>query len=218
MIFQDREHAGRLLAARLEHLRAEEPVVFGLARGGLPVAREVSRALGAPLDLLVVRKLATPGAPECAIGAISEAGAVFVDRALVAELGVTDEEVADIAEQAGRELARRVRAYRGEVLPIAVAGRTVIVVDDGVATGATARAAGLAVRRWGAARVVLAAPVIAAVSLDELRRHFDEVIAVEEPPDFLAVSWWYRRFTQVSDAEVLDCLRDARAPDAASVS
>jgi putative phosphoribosyl transferase len=218
MIFDDREHAGRLLAPRLEHLRAEGPVVLGLVRGGVPVAREVARALGAPLDVVVVGKLGLPGSPECAVGALAEAGVVFVDRALAAETGVSEEELAELVERAAPELVRRVRAYRGGAPPPALGGRTAILVDDGVATGATARAAALAARRWGARRVVLAAPVIAAASAAELRGDFDEIVAVERPPDFLAVSWWYRRFGQVSDVEVLACLEGAREAPAAGAS
>ncbi|WP_243338059.1 phosphoribosyltransferase family protein [Anaeromyxobacter soli] len=210
MIFDDRSQAGRLLAAALEGYRGERPVVLGLTRGGVPVAYEVARALGAPLDVLVVRKLGAPGDPEYAVGAIAEGGAVYVSRDAVRETGLSEEEVAVLAEREAAELQRRVRAYRGSREPPDVAARTVILVDDGVATGATARAAARAARRWGAARVALAAPVIAAQTAAELRPDLDDVVALERPRDFRAVGAWYRRFAQVGDAEVLSCVERAR--------
>lgn len=214
MVFDDREHAGRLLAVRLQHLRAERPAVLGLTRGGVPVAREVARALGAPLDVVVALKLGVPGSPELAVGAIAEDGALFVDRALAGETGVGEEELAELVASAAPELARRIRAYRAGAAPPPLGGSTAILVDDGVSTGATARAAALAARRRGAGRLVLAAPVIAAVSEEALRGDFDEVVAIERPPDFLAVSWWYRRFDPVSDVQALGCLGAGEAPTA----
>jgi putative phosphoribosyl transferase len=210
MRFEDRVQAGRLLAERLEHLRPERPVVLGLTRGGVPVAFEVARSLGAELDALVVRKLGAPGAPEYAIGAIAEGGAVHVNPEAVRDVGIGDEEVAALAERESAEVARRVRAYRGGRPPVDLAGRTVVVIDDGVATGETARAACRAARGRGAARVVLAAPVLAAASGPSLRDEFDEVVAVEAPQDFFAVSQWYERFGQVSDDDVVRYLRRAR--------
>jgi putative phosphoribosyl transferase len=210
MVFRDREQGGRLLGERLERYRGERPIVLGLPRGGVPVALEVARSLAAELDVIVVRKLGAPECPEYAIGAIAEGGAVYVRRAALPEAGLDDEAVAALAEREAVELARRVRAYRGGRPLPDVAGRTVIVVDDGVATGATARAAARAVRQRGARRVVLAAPVIAAATASELRPEFDEVIAVDFPERFIAVGLWYERFGQVSDEEVLGCLRRGR--------
>ncbi len=214
MLFRDREQAGRLLAEKLERLRAERPVVLGLTRGGVPVAFEVARALDAPLDVVVVRKIGAPDSPEYAIGAIAEGGAVVVRREALRDVGLGEDDVADLAEQEAVELARRVQLYRGGRPPAELAGRTAIVVDDGVATGATARAAARAARRRGAARVVLAAPVVAAASVAELRADFDEVIAVELPDPFYAVGAWYERFEQVSDEQVLKSLRRARGEPA----
>jgi putative phosphoribosyl transferase len=210
MVFRDREQGGRLLAEKLERYRAERPIVLGLTRGGVPVALEVARSLGADLDLIVVRKIGAPECPEYAIGAIAEGGAVYVRREALSEVGLGDDDVMALAEQEAVELARRVRVYRGDRPMPDLAGRTVIVVDDGVATGATARAAGRAARERGAARVVLAAPVIAAAAEPGLRSDFDDVVAVDLPEPFIAVGLWYRRFGQISDGEVLGCLRRSR--------
>jgi putative phosphoribosyl transferase len=209
MTFRDREQAGRQLADKLERLGEERPVVLGLARGGLPVAFEVARALHAPLDVLVVRKIGAPGSPEYAIGAVAEAGARYLRREALVELGLDREEVEGLAAREGVEVSRRVLAYRGARPMTSLEDRTVIVVDDGVATGATVHAASRAARTLGAARVVLAAPVIAAASLAELRDDFDEVVAVDTPEPLYAVGLWYERFPQVSDAEVLRCLERA---------
>ena len=213
MIFRDRKHGGRLLAGKLEPYRPIHPLILGLARGGVPVALEVARALGADLDLVVARKIGVPGYPEYAIGAIAEGGAVYVRREALPDAGLTEEDVAVLAEREASELARRVRIYRGGQPMPDLTGRTVIVVDDGVATGATARAAARSARLRGAAHVVLAAPVIAASSLAELRTDFDDVVAVELPSSFFAVGRWYERFDQVSDEELLACLRQAPHPE-----
>ncbi len=210
MMFRDRTHAGGLLAAKLERYRGQRPVVLGLTRGGVPVAFEVARHLGADLDVVVVRKIGAPGSPEYALGAIAEGGAVYMNREALRDLGLRDDQVAHLAEREAVELARRVRLYRGDRKALDLAGRTVLVVDDGVATGATARAAGRSARQRGATRLVLAAPVIAAASEPDLRSEFDEVVAVDLPEAFYAVGQWYQRFPQVPDEEVLDCLRRAR--------
>jgi putative phosphoribosyl transferase len=209
MIFRDRQNAGALLALRLEKYRAQQPIVLGLVRGGVLVAFEVARALEAPLDVIVVRKLGAPGCPEYALGAIAEENAVFVSREALREADLDVEAISELAEAEWAEVARRVRRYRGDRPFPDVEGRVVILVDDGVATGATARAAARAARKRGAARVVLAAPVIAAASAPELAQDFDDIVAVEFPPAFLAVGYWYERFGQVSDEEVLECLRRA---------
>jgi len=205
MRFRDRIEAGRMLADRLG-ARGERPVVLGLTRGGVPVAAEVAAALGAPLEPMVVRKLGAPACPEFAIGAIAEGGAAYLSPDALLEAGLRDEDVEAIADREGAELARRVRLYRaGRPFPD-LRGRTAIVVDDGVATGATARAAARSARKAGAARVVLAAPVIAAASVPALREEFDEVVAVETPDPFLAVGVWYERFPPVGEDEVLEIL------------
>lgn len=210
MRFRDRQHGGRLLSAKLERYRAERPIVLGLTRGGVPVALEVSLALGAELDVMVVRKIGAPGCPEYAIGAVAEGGSTYVRHDAVREVGLGEDDVARLAEREAVEIVRRVRTYRGDRPPPDLAGRTVIVVDDGVATGATARAAARAARQRGAARVVLAAPVIAATAAPELALDFDDVVAVDLPEPFIAVGLWYERFGQVPDEAVLECLRRSR--------
>ena len=210
MRFSDRAEAGQLLAEKLERYRDERPLVLGLTRGGVPVALEVALRLGAELDVMVVRKIGAPFQREYALGAVAEGGGAYVDAEAVQEVGLDAEDVAALAEPELRELERRVGAFhRGEALP-AVAGRTVLIVDDGVATGSTARAACRSARARNAARVVLAAPVIAAQTAPRLRDECDAVVAVELPTNLVAVGGWYRRFPQVSDEEVLDCIDRAR--------
>ncbi|BDG02904.1 phosphoribosyltransferase [Anaeromyxobacter oryzae] len=214
-MFHDRTQAGRLLAGKLEPFRAERPIVLGLTRGGVPVAVEVARLLDAELDVIVVRKLGAPGSPDFALGAIAEGGAVYVSHEALRDVGVGDAWVEAVGVREGAEIARRIQAYRGGRPLRDLTGRTAIVVDDGVATGATALAAGRAARQRGAARVVLAAPVIAAASQPELRSEFDAIVAVELPEVFFAVGQWYERFEQVSDEDVIDCMHRASAPDGA---
>jgi putative phosphoribosyl transferase len=187
-MFRDRLEAGAALATRLEEYRTARPIVLGLTRGGVPVAAAVARILGAPLDVVVVRKLGAPGFPECAMGAIAEGGGTYVNAEVLRELELGEEDVAAIAEREAIDLARRVRTYRGDRGSPDVRGRTVILVDDGVATGATAHAASRAVRQRGAARVILAAPVIAAESEPELRPDADEIVAVARPSPFFALN------------------------------
>jgi len=212
MRFDDREQAGRLLAGKLRRLEAEHPIVLGLTRGGMPVAYRVARALGAPLDLIVVRKIdgmgpEVPGSPELAMGAIAEGGETFLNPTVVSEVGMTAGDTSAYAEWGAVDLARQVRLYRDRRPPLPLAGRTVIVVDDGVTTGATACAAGRAARQRGAARVVLAAPVVAASAEPHLKGEFDEVVALETPPQAHELSAFYLSFDEVSDDDVLEILR-----------
>jgi len=212
MRFRDRTEAGRLLAARLAPWRGADVVILGLTRGGIPVAAQVAAALGAPLEPIVVRKLGAPACPEFAIGAIAECGAAYVDPDALLEAGLRDEDVEAIAERECSALTRCVRLYRGGRPFPDLGGRTAIVVDDGVATGATARAAARSARKARAARVVLASPVIAAESAPALRSDFDDVVAVEFPDPLLAVCVWYDSFGPVEDDEVLAILGRARQP------
>jgi putative phosphoribosyl transferase len=206
--FTDRAEAGRLLAVALESLREARPVVLGMARGGVPVAAEVARHLHAPLDVLVVRKVGAPGHPEFAIGALTT-GIVRIDEATVQRLGVSRSEVDEIVLEETRELARRLATYRHGRAPTAIEGRTVIVVDDGLATGLSARVAVEAVRRLGPSRVVFASPVCAPGAAERLGLGPEEVTCVIEPDDFYAVGAYYKDFRQTGDAEVIALLADA---------
>lgn len=210
MRFRDRSDGGRLLAERLRHHAAYAPVVLGLPRGGLPVAEEVARALGAPLDVLVVRKIGVPWMPELAVGAVAEGGATFLDRDLAMGVGLHAAELEALKEEKRREVEERVRRFRGGPL-LELDGRVVILVDDGIATGATARAAVRSVKRENPARLVLAAPVVARETAELLAPEVDELVAVYTPEDFVAVGVWYDRFPQVTDDEVAAILARRRA-------
>ncbi|HEX9105400.1 MAG TPA: phosphoribosyltransferase family protein, partial [Polyangia bacterium] len=212
-IFSDRHEAGQRLAPLVQRFAGADTIVLGLPRGGVPVAYEVARALAAPLDVLVVRKIGAPFQPELGLGAITEGGGRFVDEQMCAALGVEPEEVDAIAAREAVEIDRRVRRYRnGRPLP-SLAGKTVILVDDGVATGGTARAAIAALRALGPKQIVFAVPVAAVQSVEVLRDAADELVAVEVPEDLAAIGAWYRDFHQVDDAEVAaELARDNRAP------
>jgi putative phosphoribosyl transferase len=202
MRFRDRADAGRQLAWRLQQDRLEAPVVVGLPRGGVPVAAEVARVLEAPLDVLVVRKLGCPWQPELALGALGEEGAMVLNSALIAGIGLAPQDLADVIGAERGELERRLARYRGTRPAVPVAGRTVIVVDDGLATGATARAAIRVLRRRGARRVVVAVPVAPPETVTALGGVADEVVALETPRAFLAIGQFYDDFAQTSDQEV----------------
>lgn len=210
MIFRDRFEAGRRLAVELADWRAENPLVLGLPRGGVPVAYEVATALDAPLDVAVARKLGAPQQPELGIGAIAP-GVTVLDERLIGLLGLRDDEIQPILEEESRELHRRLLLYRGvDALP-EVQGRTVLVVDDGLATGVTTRAAVRSLRRLSPARLVVAIPVCAPESAASIREEVDDLVCLAKPPDFRAVGLWYQDFRQTSDAEVLELLAKRRA-------
>lgn len=210
MPYRDRSDAGQALAAHLGHLRDADPLVLGLARGGVPVAAEVARALGAPLDVMVARKLGAPTNPEFGIGAVAPGGVRVLDEASVRALDVTDNELDQLAHDESLEVERRLLLYRGDARPPDVERRTVILVDDGLATGVTARAAIASLRKLGAARVVLAVPVGAPDSVAALQHVADEVVCPEQPLDFRAVGLWYDEFEQTSDEEVVKLLGPRR--------
>lgn len=210
--FEDRHDAGRRLAAALTPLAGENPVVVGLPRGGVPVAREVADALGAPLEILAVRKLGAPHNPEYGIGAIAEDGTRVFDAEALAVLGIDGGALESIVARESAELRRRVDAYRGERPPLPLDGRTVIVVDDGVATGVTDTAALRAIRRRHPRRLVLAVPVCVPDSAERLREEADEVLCLVEPPLLYGVGQWYRDFSQVTDEEVVEALGAAGNP------
>ncbi len=211
MPFMNRTDAGRRLAAQLEYLRREDPVVAGLPRGGVPVAFEVAQALGAPLDVILVRKLGVPFQPELAMGAIGEDGVRVVNADVARMARVTDPQI-DVVEARERvELERRARRFRRGRPRVPLEGRTVIVVDDGIATGSTARAACRVAREHGAARVVLAVPVAPPDWTARLGREADELVCLATPEPFYAVGQFYADFSPTSDDEVVACLERAAA-------
>lgn len=204
--FADRRDAGRQLAERLLPLADENPVVIGLPRGGVPVAKEVAAALGAPLEILAVRKLGAPHNPEYGIGAIVEDGTRVFDSEALAVLDIDNGVLDAIVSRESEELRRRVVAYRGDRLALRLRDRTVIVVDDGVATGVTDTAALRAIRRQLPERLILAVPVCAPDALARLGEEADEVVCLTAPPQLQGVGQWYRDFSQVSDQEVIAAL------------
>ncbi|WP_327381884.1 MULTISPECIES: phosphoribosyltransferase family protein [unclassified Streptomyces] len=209
MFFADRTAAGRQLAGEVSRLGLAEPVVLGLPRGGVPVAAEVARVLGAPLDVIVVRKLGVPFQPEVAFGAIGEGGVRLISGATVRAAGLGERDCARVEEAERAELQRRLTRYRHGRERIALTGRTVVIVDDGIATGSTASVACEVAREHGAAQVVLAVPVAAPQALEQLRRVADEVVCLSVPRLFYAVGQWYEDFSQVEDEEVAALLATA---------
>ncbi|HEU5426671.1 MAG TPA: phosphoribosyltransferase family protein [Actinocrinis sp.] len=209
MFFVDRQDAGRQLVARLEHLRGGGIVVVGLPRGGVPVAAEVAEALDAPLDVCLVRKLGLPFQPELAMGAIGEDGVRIVHQELVRAGRVSKREFLQVEQDERAALERMQRWYRGGGAPLDVTGRTVIVVDDGMATGATAQAACAVLRQRGAARIVLAVPVGAPDAVARLHEVADEVVCAYAPRDLSAISLYYARFQPVSDGQAIEYLEHA---------
>jgi putative phosphoribosyl transferase len=201
-VFANRRDAGRRLAEIVTLPDGEEAVVLALPRGGVPVAYEVAASLQAPLDVIVVRKLGVPHRRELAMGALGEAGVVVIDPRIVRECGVRDEEVDEVVIRERHTVEQQLRDYRDGRPPVDVAGRTAIIVDDGLATGATARAACQVARTFGPRRVVIAVPVAPAQTIGELDGSTDEVICLETPEPFFAVGQWYRDFRQVADADV----------------
>jgi putative phosphoribosyl transferase len=211
--FRNRAEAGRLLADRLRHYAGRDDVmVLALPRGGVPVGYEVAKALGAPLDVFVVRKLGVPGYEEFAMGAIAGGGLVVLNPEALEALPISEADIHRAAAAELRELERREEIYRAGHDPPDVAGKTVILVDDGLATGATMRAAALAVRQLHPARVVVAVPVAAAETCDDFRDVVDEIVCGVTPRPFRAVGLWYEDFSQTSDQEVRELLVRANEP------
>jgi predicted phosphoribosyltransferase len=209
-VFRDRRDGGRILAGLLTHFHGRDDViVLGLPRGGVPVAYEVATALRAPLDAFVVRKLGMPDHPELAVGAMASGGTTVLNDDVVRGNGIPPDDLRQVAEREGRELLRRERTYRGDRPLVDVAGKTVLLVDDGVATGASMRAAIQAVRALRPACLVVAVPVAPTSTCEELSRDVEEVVCATTPSPFRAVGEWYRDFTQTTDDEVRDLLRAA---------
>jgi putative phosphoribosyl transferase len=208
-LFADRREAGRRLGRALARLALDAPLVVALPRGGVPVGFEVAKELAAPFDILLVRKLGAPFNPEYGIGAIAEGGLRFVRDGDVAAIGLSASELEAIVASESAELQRRMRAYRGDAEPHPVAGHAVVLVDDGIATGGTAVVAAETLRRRGAAEVVLAVPVGPADVDERLGGEFDEIVCLEQPPDFFGIGQFYADFGQVGDEEVTWLLAEA---------
>ena len=210
MRFDDREDAGRQLARALEGHRGPETVVVGLTRGGVPVAAVVAERLDAPLDALVVRKLGAPIQPELGIGAIAEGGGRWVDRRIQAATGTSDAELDAVEARERALMERRVARYRAVRPRVKLRDRTVLLVDDGIATGGTVRAAIQSIRAEGPRKLVLAVPVAAVPTLEALAGQVDETVCVEPRYDLMAIGVWYRDFSQVDDERVIELLSGHR--------
>jgi putative phosphoribosyl transferase len=210
ILFEDRVDAGRQLAERLAPYAEERPVVFALPRGGVPVGAEVSRSLGAPLEVIVSRKLGAPGQPEFGIGAVAPSGVRVLNEHAVRALGIEEDYLEMISARELAEAERRLKLFRGDRPYPDLERRTAILVDDGLATGVTARAALLALRRMNPRRLVLAVPVCALQTAELLRPEADDLICLLAPANLEAVGLWYRNFEQTSDEEVVSLLEEVR--------
>jgi putative phosphoribosyl transferase len=211
MYFSNREEAGRLLAGKLRQYAGQErAIILALPRGGVPVAWQIADRLRLPLDVLLVRKLGLPDQPELAMGAIASGGIRVLNEEVLSRYGISEDVIAEITAREQRELERREQIYRGGLPSLSVQGKIVIVVDDGVATGSTVLVAIAALRRMGAARIIVAAPTIAHDTCERLRAVADEVTAVIEPVEFYGVGQWYDDFSQTTDDEVGSLLLRAR--------
>jgi len=208
--FDDRVQAGQMLAAKLTHYSQREDVlILALPRGGVPVAYEVARRLKAPLDVFLVRKLGVPGQEELAMGAIASGGIKIVNREIAEQMHISPDVIQLVARSEQDELSRRERLYRGNKPSLKVDGLTVILIDDGLATGSSMRAAVAALRQRNPARIVVAVPVAAWDTCEELGREVDEIVCLSSPDDFQAVGRWYRNFSQISDSQVRELLERA---------
>ncbi len=207
--FRDRRDAGRRLADEVARLRLDDPLVLGLPRGGVPVAAEVAERLGAPLDVLLVRKVGAPGNPEYGLGAVGEGGVEILHDEAMRRLAVDRHDLEPTIERERRELEQRLQRWRGSTRSLTASGRTVVLVDDGIATGVSATAAIQVLRHVGVATLVLAVPVAPPETVHRMRREVDELVALETPRDFMAVGTFYDDFRQVTDDEVTQLLAAA---------
>lgn len=207
MLFKDRTHAGEELAAALDEFAGQDnTLILALPRGGVPVAARIAEALELPLDLLMVRKLGVPGQEEYAMGALAQGGQCFFNHEVIDELRLTSEEIDMVIERETAELARREKIYRGEMAAPVVSGKTVILVDDGLATGATMRVAVCAMEQSGAARIIIAVPVAASESCERFDNRVDRVVCPHRLSPLRSVGMWYEDFSQTSDAQVIELL------------
>jgi predicted phosphoribosyltransferase len=213
--FKDRKDAGKQLAVRLsDYAGAEDAIVLALPRGGVPVAFEVAQALRLPLDVFLVRKLGVPGHEELAMGAVASGGIRVLNEEVIRSLSISEKQIAAVAAQEEQELMRRQSAYRGDRPEPCIEGKKVILIDDGVATGASMRAAVAAVRKARPACLVVAVPTAAPETCEALGRNVEEIICLDTPQPFYSVGQWYDDFSQTTDREVLDLLRRAGAEPA----
>jgi putative phosphoribosyl transferase len=213
MIFEDRVDAGRRLASELGgYAGRKDVIVLGIPRGGIPVAFEVAQVLKAPLDIFVSRKLGVPGQEELAFGALATGGVQVLDRELIKELNISKREIDQIAATVKRESERRERIYRGSRRPLKVEGKTVLLIDDGIATGSSMRAAIDALRQMGPAQIVVAVPVAPLHTCNRLRSEVDDLVCLYAPESFYAIGQFYSDFSQVADEEVTDLIRRANEP------
>ncbi len=208
-LFENRQHAGRELARSLEQFRGSGAIVLAIPRGGVIVGFEVSRALDLKLDVIVSRKIGAPDQPELAIGAVASWGDhdAILDKKLISMLNVSRDYIEHEAQMQLSEINRRLNAYRGTLDPPEVKNKSVLLVDDGIATGYTIRAASVALRNLGASRIILAVPVAPQDSLNDISPYFDDIICLKTPYPFFAVGYWYKDFTQVTDDEVIALIR-----------
>ncbi|PKM47395.1 MAG: phosphoribosyltransferase [Firmicutes bacterium HGW-Firmicutes-8] len=208
MFFENRKDAGEKLSRVLQKYKNEDTVILGIPRGGVVLAAEVAKNLGTPFDVIIPRKIGAPHNPEVAIGAVTQDGTVIKDEAMVQLLGISDNQIEILANKVAGEISRRVNAYRGGRPGLELAGKTVIVVDDGIATGFTVQAALKSVRNMDPRRLVLAVPVMPADTVRLLRDKVDELVYLHAPELFYAVGQFYMEFDQVSDQEVIELLSD----------
>jgi putative phosphoribosyl transferase len=214
MIFRDRTEAGDVLAGHLRHYAGRDDVlILALPRGGVPVAYEVADRLHVPLDVVLVQKLGTPGQEELAMGALASGGVRVLNQHVVQELGISQQQIEEAAAEEQQELERRERAYRGNRPPLKVKGKTVVLIDDGLATGSSMRAAISALRQMDPLKIVVAVPVASQATCEELGKVADEVICAAMPVPFLAVGQWYHEFSQTTDEEVRELLDRSAARD-----
>jgi len=209
LVFKDRREAGQKLAQELEGKNYDSPVVIGIPRGGVPLAEEVAETLHAPLDIIVPRKIGAPGNPEYAVGAVTEDGTVVRNEEAVQRTGADQDYLERAAEQELKEVKRRLRKYRGDRQPVDIEGKTTILVDDGVATGTTLKAAIKSAKKRNPANIVVAVPVGAESSIQDIKQEVDEVICLETPGLFGAVGQYYRSFPQTPDEEVVEAMKNA---------
>lgn len=213
VIFKDRVDAGEILANKLSKYAAENPLVLGLPRGGVPVAFEVAKALKAPLDVFIVRKLGVPGHEELAMGAIATGDVRVLNESVIEYLHISKEAIATETRKEKEELKRRERVYRSGRDPVNVANRTVLLIDDGIATGSTIKAAIAALKKQKAGKIIVGVPVAPSSTIEELKKEVDDLVCISTPDLFMAISVWYDEFPQTTDEQVRELLKKAETQE-----